>query len=1033
MNIPEFIAQYITGKDAETIASEIYDDSGVSPTGTAEDYNNAVNGPDVKDGIVGMVLLLKAYLGLTRENLTEINELAELVDIEDGTVVFPGDVKIVGVSVLTKLARKLSGDYRDAVKLTADDDLDTLEQGTYYVATAAIADAIYENGHGPVASAPYMLYVINTTGSGRWRQIAVVNTTPTLDTSGLYTRNGLDTLGYGQWKRIATIKELRDSIDALGVDRLYPGQIMQVLNRHGNITNSVYSAGALDSATGAISDSTASQRKYIRSPAYPITDDMYVCASCQVVYAVYAWAGSVFAGKTGLLTGTVNIREAVAGIAYSGDGEIDAFKVVCRFADERESETILDDLSAHLYLMQQGGASFVPFSPGGIDKLDGSDTDTTERQSHRARTGMLTETDCLVSPSPEILYSVFFYDADGAYIGCLLNRATADCIGDIMPDRTAGWRLMVRRKDNGSLTNTYPRYHTYYGALARVYRGTTTEYLRHKLAVDTGGEDIYRPVTVQWERRVIASATGLPANSTTRISTPIEINVDTRIDAADGYKFAVYYYGQGGYIGWSNWQTGHRDVALMDTTPEEATSIKLVAAKSDDATITSLSEASDNISIYLRGGRYESIDDLISTYVHDIPPHIGVLNAILNFKQLTDIEYTAMAKLPKLPDSDDPTNPDKNYAPAGTVIQGMVYSSSRVYGGFVPTAVSLHTFMSAAKSPHSYLYTVDLSKPPYNNRNGKTYYGAVCSVACSYALGLPHGYSTYQWPYIPGMEVIDASTAYDLRLGDTIVTNEGGHVMLVTDILRNKRGRIAYVTISEAANNVYGVCRSTSYTPEKIKASYLDKNYIVCRYSYINQVNHEVSPFVAVEDEVVTPYVYPPVIPRKGDRSNYKLGEEIVIDILDGTGYTAYKLFKDGAWVGSSVPLSGDTITPEISSAGMYSIVLTDGDNDSDPCNFAVVDYGFSVTVEGRTVTANISCSANAAPYEIVFVIASGNSGFRPSTVGGVAYIADIAAGQTEFSLPAYNVYPAGPYGVRIGFKTEYGILYSDVTSISIS
>ena len=102
MNIPEFIAQYITGKDAETIASEIYDDSGATPTGTAEDYNNAVKGPDVKDGIVGMVLLLKAYLGLTRENLTEINELAELVDIEDGTVVFPGDVKIGGVSVSSR-------------------------------------------------------------------------------------------------------------------------------------------------------------------------------------------------------------------------------------------------------------------------------------------------------------------------------------------------------------------------------------------------------------------------------------------------------------------------------------------------------------------------------------------------------------------------------------------------------------------------------------------------------------------------------------------------------------------------------------------------------------------------------------------------------------------------------------------------------------------------------------------------------------------------------------------------------------------
>lgn len=274
--------------------------------------------------------------------------------------------------------------------------------------------------------------------------------------------------------------------------------------------------------------------------------------------------------------------------------------------------------------------------------------------------------------------------------------------------------------------------------------------------------------------------------------------------------------------------------------------------------------------------------DPYNDYQPDVPESMGVLNAILNAKQLAEIPIRPIASLPQKAG---------NWAPRATPYYGLPYSSSRVEEGFVPNFVSLYTFMTALQNPNSYLYTVDLGEV-YNNDNGTTYYGTVCSVFCAYALNIVPNYTTHQWQDIPSMETLPCQSVYALKLGDTICHKTSGHVVMVTDITRNKRGKIGEITITEAATVKVKV---TKYTPEELAAEYPTDIYSFHRYGKIHEVQHVQSPFVAVEDETPTEFTYnTALIPRKGDKANWLQGVPVEVDLLAKSGYTDVEVYKDG-------------------------------------------------------------------------------------------------------------------------------------------
>lgn len=265
----------------------------------------------------------------------------------------------------------------------------------------------------------------------------------------------------------------------------------------------------------------------------------------------------------------------------------------------------------------------------------------------------------------------------------------------------------------------------------------------------------------------------------------------------------------------------------------------------------------------------------IDDYRADVPENEGVRNAIMNAEQLANISFTPLAVLPQ----------KAGDWPAGKSQKGLPYSSSRIEEGFVPNFVSLYTFMSALKNPNSYLYTVDLARD-FNNTNGSTYYGTVCSTFCTYALNIIPNYTTHQWQDIPGMVPLSKQTVDALKLGDTICHKTSGHVVMVVGITRNSLGQVGEVTIAEAATTKAMVRKP--YTAEEFSQKYPTDVYAYHRYTKISEV--EYIPFETTSYNT-------DLIPRKGDKANWLAGDPVEIDLLNKNYYTAVEVYKDDVWL----------------------------------------------------------------------------------------------------------------------------------------
>lgn len=533
----------------------------------------------------------------------------------------------------------------------------------------------------------------------------------------------------------------------------------------------------------------------------------------------------------------------------------------------------------------------------------------------------------------------------------------------------------------------------------------------------------------------------------------------------DGYSYIVNYFDINGNHLFRSSDSFMTEPYIVEPN-EDIAYFSVMMRKNDSSNISSIvNEVASKLTIkeidYL-DEIYEYIEkrnNLVSSGYYDyesvVPENIGVLNTILNFKQLTEIQYTTKGTIPHT------LNDDTSAFTEAKTYNGIPYSSTRRENLFVPNNVSLHTYMTAVQNPNSYLYTVDLGEDVLNeqgevimkgNQNGDTYYGAVCSTSCGYALNIEPTYSTHQWADIPGMEVIENQSVYGLKLGDTIVTKDGGHVVMVTDITKNKRGKIGHITITEAVNPR---CKSTNYAvvgnimvDKEGKEVYPTSKYLYCRYKKIYDVKHIQSPFVAVEDETPQTVTYnTDIIPRKGDKANWLKGTNVEIDLLGKDKYAVCLVYKDDNVlcqidIGSGVVSPPDPFNNELEgeyflsdglltisglSAGTYKAQL-DGDNGvSDFCYWMVVEAyvnGVAPLGDGK-IGMEFHNSPNATPIYINW--AGTDNGTKHITL-----LTDDNFGAIDTSdelgnkyWSAEGTYQAGEFKIRVAFKTDYGIIFS--------
>lgn len=216
-----------------------------------------------------------------------------------------------------------------------------------------------------------------------------------------------------------------------------------------------------------------------------------------------------------------------------------------------------------------------------------------------------------------------------------------------------------------------------------------------------------------------------------------------------------------------------------------------------------------------------------------------------------------------------------------TKIYGMPYSSLRKNDSYVGFEVSLDTYMTALYNPASIMYTMNLQDPSCEGYSPFIYYvwnhyGAVCSTVVGYSLGLDIRYSTYEWSDIEGMDKVDISKN-EIRLGDILcnVTSKntsGGHMAIITDIIRDENGNILYVRITEAG--VPTMMHSYVFY-NYFKNIYLSE-YSVYRYRYIDSVPKAENGYLDGTAEYNTVLAL-----DRGDKSVYPFGSSVEVNLLD--------------------------------------------------------------------------------------------------------------------------------------------------------
>lgn len=360
---------------------------------------------------------------------------------------------------------------------------------------------------------------------------------------------------------------------------------------------------------------------------------------------------------------------------------------------------------------------------------------------------------------------------------------------------------------------------------------------------------------------------------------------------------------------------------------------------------------------------------------HEYPTCKGMENAIRRARQLTDIEWTPLVRIPRYCAFDGATNKHFFcYSAAKEKQKGIPYSGSgrmvnwNTYGRdensvagrwgynmfFVGLEVSVDTFVTAMRYANSIV-----SEAPVLSTGEASIYGDVCSALVMYSLGLKgHIWpitifmsSSYGGKYFSPLGVLGTDIdASELRLCDVFYNK--WHIAIITDIFRDEAGNVKAVEISEEttvgnASNVLdpeskigGISRRKVWPVDELVTSYWATAYSLYRYRSFTEIDYKASPYVDTGNEGnKSPIVDYPCIPYLGNKAQYKYGFIVNSKVLIGaTGFTTLVVLKDGSEFNRFTIGDATEIEVGFSDVGNYEAYLTDGTNNTIRCSWTVVN-----------------------------------------------------------------------------------------------
>lgn len=401
------------------------------------------------------------------------------------------------------------------------------------------------------------------------------------------------------------------------------------------------------------------------------------------------------------------------------------------------------------------------------------------------------------------------------------------------------------------------------------------------------------------------------------------------------------------------------------------------------------------------------VSDQIALRSSSNPEDIGRLNAVKKCYQMTDFKFKALNSF----------DFNKGSYEKGQSYTGMMYSSVTETGTFAGINVNLYTISSALANPRSLVYTEKVNETPYHGSNCASYYGISCSYLVSHALGLVPPLGVGDFPAENDiMADISSIDPDDIQIADIVWSSN--HVMIITDVIRNKNGEVVMVEISEAAQ--YG-CERKYYSK---KAFRTQKGYLYTKlFRYLNLGNNNtyqpMTDVVAVIGESATPLNLNQFLcVNKGNRSNYLAGEDVVVNLFQKAG--RMEVFRDDELY-KVVDVSGSGDQEDICLKdlpyGKYKACLISLDGErSESAEWIVVDYSYKV--KKGTGVVDIS-SKNSSPYLFRFCNIGGK---RPSSsLEESTHL--VAKEEIEKGSITVGSKPKNLNYFVLQFATEYGII----------
>jgi len=181
---------------------------------------------------------------------------------------------------------------------------------------------------------------------------------------------------------------------------------------------------------------------------------------------------------------------------------------------------------------------------------------------------------------------------------------------------------------------------------------------------------------------------------------------------------------------------------------------------------------------------------------------------------------------------------------AGHTYRGIPYGQPVHKGAYVGSVASVSEFAAAAKDPASLLYT-DRGENTYyyTTENGpikySPYYSNDCSGFVSAAMGIKR-HTTRDIGGNPDLFPVKSRNVLDAKPGDLINSHEGGHVIMVLDVVYDNSGSMKSIVTIEQTPDII-VIRSygeggTNGSIAKLQERMTSGSYYLCRYKYIDDI-----------------------------------------------------------------------------------------------------------------------------------------------------------------------------------------------------